>query len=670
MQKAATLLISVIAVTQLLYSLHTAEPASTAQAPHPHPTQHDAHPAQLPIAIRTTTTHTLPTASLSVVEDNSTVLYSEALAWKVHEGGPAFSASGTPRSVSGLPQRGEAVGWVSSYSTAAQTCDKEKACYATLHNVCYSGGKLEVAAQPRHAVQVSLCNEVDKQLNVPLTVHRSGPESPYKVASEPLFLLFCWEYTGYHLMYCLSAVWSRLFSEALVQNGGVLQEAEKTAAERMRAARYWALTSPKARTEIGPQILVGFAALLGEVSRYGGHKGGLCFHTVYAGFPKPNTISPLAMRTFMRHAKQQLQVDMKHLQNTLSTSLRSYILQVLIVERKGNYHIQNLRDVETSVKGFFARRQEALTTTPSSHRRTAELVEFCRNRMEIVSANISVARFEELSLLSQLQNVAGAQVFVGTHGNALTWVLFMQTGTFMLSEDTFAHRPTLIELWPGGSYNGNYNKLAKSVGVHHIGIENGARHERFDYTVNTVLLRGAVATAAMRLQEQAIPDTPYVKPLEYSPYDDIHRNVVKKSRNLYLSLGISKTRGNHAGQAIGMGSWPAVLNKAYYHLGTSYNSTPAEAERCRETCVEGKGMQREARTLCIIAYDVLRYAQTAGVTLAPAEWVVPEMQDTESQKRIHDTTANDLFQKELALRKAGQWNDSDPYVLEYMIAPG
>eukprot|EP01061_Rhynchopus_euleeides_P041798 TRINITY_DN73086_c0_g1_i1.p1 TRINITY_DN73086_c0_g1~~TRINITY_DN73086_c0_g1_i1.p1 ORF type:complete len:586 (+),score=92.18 TRINITY_DN73086_c0_g1_i1:51-1760(+) len=134
---------------------------------------------------------------------------------------------------------------------------------------------------------------------------------------------------------------------------------------------------------------------------------------------------------------------------------------VLLIERKANYHIQNVKTLEALSQGMLG-----------------------------PDAVVRTVRMEDHSFAEQVKLAASSRIMVGTHGNGMTWCAFVPRGG------------SLIEIWGTYPYNGNYLSMARRSGLRYIPISLHQRGcgKRCDVSVPEVDFRTALDRAVAHYQ--------------------------------------------------------------------------------------------------------------------------------------------------------------------------
>ena len=318
----------------------------------------------------------------------------------------------------------------------------------------------------KHKGNIGLCNEGIRKgspdVQFRIEREREDPPKGWKVVGEDtqLNLLHCWEYVGYHLWYCLIGVFLRYN-----RHGGDVNSQKEIALTtvsgmgdtiRLGSQSNWNQTSRGKRPRDNSKYWPLWNSIIDSPSDIWvlyDRKDPICFKTAVLGSPNPYSVTVSEWRSFLTSFKKRMRLPERQLPKSESD------YQIILIERKNSYRILNVDDVMKSLKE--------------------------------ISSNTRLVVWEDMDVMQQLQTATLSDVIIGTHGSGLTWSALLPLGG------------SIIELWPGEAYNGNYITIANKTGLHHFELSHGKnqkRKTRFDYHVDITKLCDTIKQAIQLMQ--------------------------------------------------------------------------------------------------------------------------------------------------------------------------
>lgn len=252
--------------------------------------------------------------------------------------------------------------------------------------------------------------------------------APYALHSV-LVVPYCWELYGYHLVLCMMATYAQMqragvaelpphsITVAVMRGGSFtpysigsdkawsdpVRPPAPEDTEKNHPASYWPLWK-----SITPNPVE--VASLGNSPRR-------CYSLAVVAGPPSNDVVPAEARAWRRTVVTRLGMARQRPERTCQA------YKTVIVKRRKNFHIKNLDEV-------------------------------LRAANETLGRDVVVVELERMTFREQLQLALDADVWLGVHGNGLTWSAMMQAGS------------ALVELWPSGfPYNANYAHFASRANV-------------------------------------------------------------------------------------------------------------------------------------------------------------------------------------------------------------
>eukprot|EP01060_Flectonema_neradi_P030419 TRINITY_DN4419_c2_g1_i1.p1 TRINITY_DN4419_c2_g1~~TRINITY_DN4419_c2_g1_i1.p1 ORF type:complete len:491 (+),score=90.27 TRINITY_DN4419_c2_g1_i1:94-1566(+) len=377
--------------------------------------------------------------------------------------------------------------FTSSWATTYEPTTMLAMCYVKVHNICvnrgelifyypksiikkykpvfYKGGTkntLVPAQTSKNKGNIGLCNEGIRKgspdVQFRIEKERSGPPEGWEVVEDrELNLLHCWEYVGYHLWYCLIGIYLRYErhnSDFINTKRDIAMTTVSGMGDTIRlgSPSNWTQTSRGRRPRDNSKYWPLWKSVIDKPSLIWvlyDRQHPVCYKSAILGSPNPYSVTADEWKGFLIAFKKQMQLPERRLRDRSSSEYK-----ILVVERKSSYKILNLPEVMESMK--------------------------------MISTNTQLVMWEEIEMMEQLRIAADSDIIIGTHGNGLTWSALLPFGG------------SIIELWPGESYNGNYITIANKTGLHHFQLSHGKnqkRKTRFDYLVDIPKLTETVKLA-------------------------------------------------------------------------------------------------------------------------------------------------------------------------------
>eukprot|EP01060_Flectonema_neradi_P002029 TRINITY_DN11228_c0_g1_i1.p1 TRINITY_DN11228_c0_g1~~TRINITY_DN11228_c0_g1_i1.p1 ORF type:complete len:503 (+),score=102.30 TRINITY_DN11228_c0_g1_i1:54-1562(+) len=327
-------------------------------------------------------------------------------------------------------------------------------------------------------VKSPVCNEGEAR-RVPL-VGRSDFSPSSDPNTKVLIVTLCWDTYGYHLWNCVLGTHAVALMHALNKEDIHVAVLKSTWANHRFDNSEWKDSSQQVLWSIVAKDYTRVKSLRDFA--------GSCFKKMIVGHIPLFDITPSQNLAARSALLSNLNINNPFTDGNRRDCKNKW--NSVIIERKSNFHIQNLDEVQ--------------------------------NMLSEVSTNVTISRLEELPFREQVRLVSSSDIVVGTHGNGLTWVTLMYHGV-------------LIEVWGQYPYNANYEGMAKRGNNRYIAISlhQPGCSKRCDITIPRNMLQPSLSLAVSHLHNVSCSRKWYDPDTLSNMFDElqISKGLKKRKRN-------------------------------------------------------------------------------------------------------------------------------------------